>query len=44
MPLDGIVLRSLCTELNNLLSGGRIEKIFQPEKDKCYNSCPFKSG
>lgn len=34
MPLDGIVLRSLCTELNNLLSGGRIEKIFQPEKDK----------
>lgn len=34
MPLDGIAVRSLCVELNSLLSGGRIEKIFQPEKDE----------
>ncbi|MBN2220860.1 MAG: NFACT family protein, partial [Vallitaleaceae bacterium] len=32
--IDGIVLRSMINELNDLLQGGRIDKITQPEKDE----------
>lgn len=32
MPFDGLVLASVCSELNNKLTGGRIERIHQPGK------------
>lgn len=44
MAFDGITIANLAKELNDLLSGGRIQKIAQPEKDeliltiKQYNS------
>jgi predicted ribosome quality control (RQC) complex YloA/Tae2 family protein len=34
MPFDGVVARCAAEELNNLLTGGRIDKIFQPERDE----------
>ncbi|MGE4283327.1 MAG: NFACT family protein [Clostridia bacterium] len=34
MPLDGIVINCLVYELKNRLLNGRIEKIYQPEKDE----------
>jgi predicted ribosome quality control (RQC) complex YloA/Tae2 family protein len=32
MPFDGLVLASVCGELENKLAGGRIERIYQPGK------------
>lgn len=32
MPFDGIVAQAVADELNNKLSGGRISKIYQPER------------
>lgn len=34
MPFDGIVAKCMVEELSQTLSGGRIEKIFQPEADE----------
>ena len=34
MAFDGIVIANLAKELNELLSGGRILKVAQPEKDE----------
>lgn len=34
MALDGVVLSNIIYELKNLLLGGRIDKIYQPEKDE----------
>lgn len=34
MALDGIVLSNIVQELNDTLIGGRIDKIYQPEKDE----------
>lgn len=34
MPLDVITLNAVAKELNDILSGGRIEKIYQPENDE----------
>lgn len=34
MPFDGIVAKCVTLELNNILSGGRIDKIYQPAVDK----------
>lgn len=34
MAFDGITIRALTTEFNNILTGGRINKIAQPEKDE----------
>lgn len=34
MPLDGIAVSAVVSELNEKLAGGRIEKIHQPEKDE----------
>ena len=34
MPFDGLTIMHLTGELNQLLAGQRIEKIFQPEKDE----------
>ena len=33
MPFDGIVTSSIVHELNHLLSGGKIDKIHQPDKN-----------
>lgn len=34
MPFDGIVTKCIVNELNELLSGGRVDKVFQPEADE----------
>lgn len=34
MALDGVVLSNIIYELKNLLLGGRIDKIYQPERDE----------
>ncbi len=34
MPLDGLVTSSIVSELNNELINGKIEKVYQPEKDE----------
>ena len=34
MPLDASAVRCAAYEINNLLTGGRIEKIYQPERDE----------
>ncbi len=34
MPFDGIVVKSITLELSEKLIGGRIDKIFQPERDE----------
>lgn len=34
MALDGIALRALSKELNTALCGGRLQKVYQPEKDE----------
>ena len=34
MSLDGIFLNSIINELNNKLSGGRVDKIHQPDKNE----------
>lgn len=34
MSLDGIVIRNVVSELNDLLLGGRVDKIYQHEKDE----------
>ncbi|MCX7921880.1 MAG: NFACT family protein [Clostridia bacterium] len=34
MPFDGIVTKCIVEELSETLSGGRVEKIFQPEVDE----------
>lgn len=39
MPFDGIVMRAVVSELNGLLAGGRIEKIFQTERDEIVLAC-----
>jgi predicted ribosome quality control (RQC) complex YloA/Tae2 family protein len=34
LPFDGIVVKCIVNELSEVLTGGRIEKIFQPESDE----------
>lgn len=34
MAFDGIMLRSVCAELNKKLAGGKVDKITQPERDE----------
>ena len=34
MPNDLVTLKALSAELNFTLAGGKIEKIYQPEKDE----------
>jgi predicted ribosome quality control (RQC) complex YloA/Tae2 family protein len=34
MPFDGIVTKSVVNELSEMLSGGRIEKVYQPDPDE----------
>lgn len=34
MSFDGIVIRAIIQELNNTILGGRVDKIYQHEKDE----------
>lgn len=34
MPLDASAVKCAAYEINNLIAGGRVEKIYQPEKDE----------
>lgn len=34
MAFDGIMLRSVCAELNGKLAGGKVDRITQPERDE----------
>lgn len=34
MPFDGVVVKNVVNELSDALTGGRIEKIYQPEPDE----------
>ncbi len=34
MPFDGIVVKCIVNELSDIIIGGKIEKIFQPESDE----------
>ncbi|KNF08731.1 putative RNA-binding protein, snRNP like protein [Gottschalkia purinilytica] len=34
MSLDGVVLKSICNELNQLILDGKIDKVYQPENDE----------
>ena len=43
MPFDNYVVGAISSELNTKLSGGKIERIYQPEKDElilCINTPP----
>ncbi|MFA9423549.1 MAG: NFACT family protein [Sedimentibacter sp.] len=42
MSLDGIFLNSICSDLNKKLIGGRVDKIYQPDKNEIVIS--FRSG
>ena len=44
MPLDGISTHLLAHELNNELSGTRIDKIYQPSRFEVYFTLRTKSG
>jgi predicted ribosome quality control (RQC) complex YloA/Tae2 family protein len=44
MPFDNYVVGAVCRELNNLLVCGRIERVYQPEREEiilCVNRPPF---
>ncbi|MDO4482424.1 MAG: NFACT family protein, partial [Bacillota bacterium] len=34
MPFDGIVTANVVNDLNSLLEGGKIDKVYQPEHDE----------
>ena len=36
MPMDGLTIGAVVYELNNLLSGARIDRVNQPEEDEIY--------
>ena len=44
MAFDGITIWSLTKEFNEKLSGGRINKIAQPEKDELLLTIKSKEG
>ena len=44
MAFDGIVVHTIAKELDNLLAGGRIDKIHQPEKDTVTIGIRTKGG
>ena len=43
MPLDGIVVSNIVRELNNTITGGRVDKIYQPEPDEIIMSVRSRS-
>lgn len=36
MPFDGLAMRAVTAEINEKLVGGRVEKVFQPERDEIH--------
>ena len=34
MALDGIVIKNIVSELNKTLTGSRVDRIYQPERDE----------
>lgn len=44
MALDGITVAALCSELNNKIIGGRINKIAQPEEDELLLTIKMPAG
>lgn len=44
MAFDGITIRALTTEFDKILTGGRINKIAQPEKDELLLTIKTKEG
>lgn len=44
MPLDSLYVRGLAEELHDRLSGGRIEKIYMPYRDKIYMTVGRSNG
>jgi len=44
MPLDAVALGAIATELDELLRGGKIEKIHQPERDELLLVIKCKDG
>jgi len=44
MPLDAVALGAVCKELNNELSGAKVEKIYQPERDEIVLSVKTPQG
>ena len=34
MPLDAVCLRAVLSELDTRIAGGRIEKVYQPDRDE----------
>lgn len=36
MPFDGVVAKNVVIELSDILVGGRIEKVYQPERDEIF--------
>lgn len=44
MPFDGVVAKCMAIELNSSLSGGRIEKIYQPQRDEIVLHILSQSG
>ena len=44
MPFDNFVVGAVCRELNSLMAGGRIERVYQPEREDiilCVNRPPM---
>ena len=44
MPLDAVALGAVCLELNNELSGAKVEKVHQPERDEIILAVKSASG
>ncbi len=44
MPFDAVFLHSLVGEINKLCAGGRVEKIYQPERDEIMLLMHTKNG
>jgi len=45
MAFDNFVVGAVCRELNNVLTGGRVERIYQPEREElifCVNRPPIE--
>lgn len=36
MPFDGVAMRAVAAEIKEKLTGGRVEKVHQPERDEIY--------
>ena len=44
MSFDGIITRSIVSEMNKNILGGKIEKVYQPEADELVFNIHSKTG